>query len=79
MKRHPADVIDSMVDHIPMDKVDLISELNNVKRMSLYRPPESMRQVWVSGSIVLEKHLCEPEDIIIGSWQETIVNIWMDK
>lgn len=44
--RNLADVIDSLLEHIPDTEKDLIYDLNSVRSSVAYSPPENMMLWW---------------------------------
>lgn len=76
-------VIDRMVENIPVDQVDLIDSLNDVKDMmchvdSRYAPPESTTW-WDDTQRVLRRYIFTDALFVPDSWHEVVRKIWTDE
>ncbi len=82
--RHLAVVIDQMLEAIPTDKADFISELRSIRESVMYSAPEMLRGWWNQCALTLEENLCEYQDGIplaprlVNEWEKKVVDIWMD-
>ncbi len=67
-------VIEKMIEHIPKDQEDLLSDLKDQIDSFRYSAPELIALRWTRTAYVLEEYI-DPTD----GWQKKVADIWMDR